>query len=127
MPDSILGPVFDADACASRISADPWSGVATYVLWDRLSGEPVYCGTAASRGRLKSHLKKNDPSLQPSLHNLRNPDLTALWQSKKSGWLGISFRVFSSEAEAKTVEQQIIAAYGIRKFGGKLYNQRLSG
>jgi len=39
----------------------------------------------------------------------------------------VSFRVYPTEAEAKAVERELIAAYGIRRAGGKLFNQRFSG
>lgn len=122
-----LGEIYDAVVCADHIGRTPWDGCAVYMLWDRASGEPVYCGTAKTAGRLKSHLKKDNPLTPPSSHNLKNIELTRFWQGNKAGWLGVSFRVFPTEAEAKTVERELIAEYGIRRMGGKLFNQRLSG
>ncbi len=127
MPATALGKVFDAAACADQIGRTPWDGCAVYMLWNRSVGEPVYCGTAKTAGRLKSHLKKDNPLTTPSTHNLVNPELTRFWQSQTQGWLGVSFRVYPTEAEAKAVERELIAAYGIRRAGGKLFNQRFSG
>jgi hypothetical protein len=120
MPDKILGKIVDATTCRSRINSIPWNGCGVYVLWDRLSSIPVYCGTSKTRGRLLSHLKKNDPKSIPTSHNLANAEFTKFWQGKSYDWLGVSF-------EAKIVERGIIAHYGIRRLGGLLYNQRMSG
>lgn len=127
MPATKLGKIYDAVACADHIGRTPWDGCAVYMLWDRANGEPVYCGTAKTAGRLKSHLKKDNPLKSPSSHNLRNIELTRFWQGQNAGWLGVSFRVYPTEAEAKAVERELIAAYGIRRAGGKLFNQRFSG
>lgn len=127
MSDEILGEILTAPACAARLLATPWEGAAVYVLWDRANGEPIYCGTSKSKGRLQSHLKKDDPLSRVSSHNLRNPELTNFWRSQAKGWMGVSFRLFPTEAEAKVVERQIIARLGIRSLGGQLYNQRMSG
>ena len=96
-------------------------------MWHRRTGEPDYCGTAKSKSRLKSHLKKDDPRTPPSAHNLANVELTRFWQSQPNGWLGVSFKLYPTDAEARRVECEIIAAFGIRRAGGKLFNQRLSG
>jgi len=127
MPATILGTVHDAAACADQIGRTPWDGCAVYLLWDRLSGEPIYCGTSNTAGRLKSHLKKDNPLSPPSGHNLKNPELTQFWQRQKAGWLGVSFRIYPTVAEAKAVERDLIAAYGIRRAGGRLFNQRFGG
>lgn len=127
MPANTLGKVYDAVACADHIARTPWDGCAVYMLWHRPSAEPVYCGTAKTAGRLKSHLKKDNPLTPPSGHNLKNVELTRFWQRQEAGWLGISFRLYTTEIEAKAVERELIAAYGIRRAGGKLYNQRFSG
>ncbi|MDZ4113474.1 MAG: hypothetical protein U1E18_28300 [Brevundimonas sp.] len=127
MPATTLGKVHDAAACADHIGRTPWEGCAVYMLWDRVNDEPIYCGTATTPGRLKSHLKNDNPLTPPSSHNLKNGELTRFWQGQKAGWLGVSFRIYSSEAEAKAVERELISAYGIRRAGGKLFNQRFSG
>lgn len=127
MPATVLGLIYDATECADQIRRTPWTGCAVYMLWDRLQEEPIYCGTANSAGRLKSHLKKNDPTTPPSGHNLKNPELTRYWQAQQAGWLGVSFRIYPTMAEAKAVEREMIAAYGIRRAGGRLLNQRFSG
>lgn len=56
-----------------------------------------------------------------------NPQLRAYCLSQPQGWLGVQFRVFSSEAEARAKEQAIILELGIRRMGGRLFNQRMSG
>jgi hypothetical protein len=127
MPATTLGKIYDAVACADQIGRTTWDGCAVYMLWDRANQEPIYCGTAKTAGRLKSHLKKDNPLTRPSSHNLKNIELTRFWQAQKAGWLGVSFRVYPTEAEARAVERDLIAACGIRRAGGKLFNQRLSG
>lgn len=127
MPATALGPIIDAAACARRLTDVPWEGVATYVLWDRETQTPIYCGTAVSRSRLKSHLTKDDPASPVSSHNKRNPELVAYWQSRPKGWLGVSFAFSSTAEEAKELERRIIRHYGIRSQGGLLFNQRVSG
>ena len=118
MPATTLGKIYDAVACADHIGRTTWDGA---------NGEPVYCGTAKTAGRLKSHLKKDNPLTPPSSHNLRNMDLTRYWQAHKPGWLGVSFRIYPTDEEAKAAERELIRAYGIRREHGKLFNQRLSG
>lgn len=128
MPIKALGPIVDAARCAQRLTSVPWDGVATtYVLWDRETETPIYCGTAVSRSRLKSHLTKDDPTSPVSSHNTKNPELVKYWQSRPKGWLGVSFQFFPTAEDAKQVERAIIARYGIRRNGGLLFNQRTSG
>lgn len=117
-----------ADECRSRLAVSDWgAGVATYVLWDRRTGEPVYCGTARNRSRIDGHLKKDDLRNATVGTTARNPELRAYCLAQPRGWLGVAFRLFPSEAEAKREEQGIIASFGIRRQGGKLFNQRTSG
>lgn len=124
MSAQTLGEIMTASAARARIQADPWNGVAVYMLWNRELKQPIYCGKSEAPGRLLTHLSKDNPLSQPSAHNLKNPDLTRYWQSQPAGWLGVSYKLFKDRAEASAVERQIIEAYGIRRNGGPLYNQR---
>lgn len=123
-----LGPILTRDACAAQLSAmTTWPGTAVYVLWDRNRNEPIYCGTANNRGRLRGHLNKDDLKNGPVGKTMVNPDLRAYCLAQPKGWLGVQFRMFANESEARLIEQRIIATHGIRKFGGRLFNQRTSG
>ena len=125
-----LGPVLAADTARqhlSRKSAWKGDGTATYLLWDRAENRPIYCGTARTPRRLLSHLDKDDLANRPVGKTTVNPELRAYCLSRPKGWLGVSFSVFPDENTAKKLERSIISHYGIRRFGGTLYNQRLSG
>lgn len=123
-----LGPILDRDACAARLNGlRSWNGTAVYVLWDRIRNEPIYCGTANSPSRLKGHLHKDDLRNGPVGKTLVNPELRSYCLAQPRGWLGIQFRLFATEDEARAVERDIIATHGIRKQGGRLFNQRMSG
>jgi hypothetical protein len=123
-----LGPTMTAAECRHRLSMlSAWSGTAVYLLSNRTTAEPVYCGTANSKSRLLSHLHKDDLRNGPVGKTMVNPQLRAYCLSQRQGWLGVQFRFFSSEAEARAKEQAIILELGIRRMGGRLFNQRMSG
>jgi hypothetical protein len=126
MPER-LGPIRSALECRQQLAAG-WRDeeTAVYVLWDRATETAVYCGTSRTPGRLRSHLAKDDLANGPVGKTHVNPELRSYCLSQGKGWLGVSFAVFESEAAAQ-VEREIICSLGIRKFGGQLYNQRLSG
>lgn len=125
---SRLGQIHYANECRALLSTN-WSEeqTAVYVLWDRASETAIYCGTSRTPSRLRSHLAKDDLANGPVGKTHVNPELRSFCLSKGKGWLGVSFKVCASEEEARAVERQIISSLGIRKFGGQLYNQRLSG
>src|SRR6478672_4681551 len=127
MPER-LGPIRSAQECREHL-AEGWSEAETavYVLWDRATQTAIYCGTSRTPGRLRSHLAKDDLANGPVGKTHVNPELRSYCLSEGKGWLGISFGVFADEASARRVEQEIISRFGIRKFGGQLFNQRLSG
>jgi hypothetical protein len=100
---------------------------AVYVLWDRATETAIYCGTSRTPSRLRSHLAKDDLANGPVGKTHVNPELRSYCLSQAKGWLGVSFAVFADDAAARTVEREIISSLGIRKYGGQLYNQRLSG
>ena len=126
MPDR-HGSIMNAATCRQALSRASWNGVAVYMLWSRETREPVYCGTARSPGRLRSHLAKDDLANGPVGKTHVNPDLRAYCLVQPAGWLGVSFALFSREEEARAVERDIIGRLGIRRHGGQLFNQRLSG
>lgn len=119
-----LGEIMSAGAARAKIMADPWPGVAVYMLWNLADKRAIYCGKSEAPGRLLSHLSKDDPTSIASSHNQKNPELTRYWQSQKLGWLGVSYRIFKDRTEASAIERRIIDSYGIRKNGGQLFNQR---
>lgn len=125
--DEFLGEVMSAEAVRAALKADAWNGVAAYILWDRAKRRPIYCGTAKSSRRLIGHLDKDDLANRPVGKTHVNPGLRAYCLSQPRGWLGVSFRLFETEAAARAVERSIIAQLGIQKFGGILFNQRLTG
>lgn len=123
-----LGPIRTAPECRAHLAAS-WSEAETavYVLWDRATQTAIYCGTSRTPGRLRSHLAKDDLANGPVGKTHVNPELRSFCLSQGKGWLGVSFTVFSDEAAARQVEREIISSLGIRRYGGQLYNQRLSG
>jgi hypothetical protein len=123
-----LGPICSPEECRDRLTKR-WNDAETavYILWDRASELPVYCGTSRTPSRLRSHLAKNDLANGPVGKTHVNPEFRAYCLSQAKGWLGVSFLVCPDEAAARQIEREIIGAFGIRKFGGLLYNQRLSG
>lgn len=125
---SRLGPIRSAVECRDAL-AQSWgtAETAVYVLWDRATETAIYCGTSRTPGRLRSHLAKDDLANGPAGKTHVNPELRSYCLSQPKGWLGVSFAVFSDEATARQAEREIINSLGIRKFGGQLYNQRLSG
>ena len=125
--EEFLGEVMAADTARAALSGKAWDGVATYILWDRVKQRPVYCGTARSPRRLIGHLDKDDLANRPVGKTHVNPGLRAYCLSQKKGWLGVSFRLYGTEAEAKIVERAVIAQLGIQRYGGILFNQRLTG
>lgn len=129
MPTTVdLGEILSATDCKAKLNAmGVWSGTAVYLLSNLISGEPVYCGTANGKARLRSHLQKDDLANGPVGKTTVNPDLRAYCLSNRPGWLGIQFRVFETELEARVAERTIIAELGIRRQGGRLFNQRMSG
>lgn len=123
-----LERICSASECVTTISdLTRWPGTATYVLWNRRTGEPVYCGTAKNRGSLTRHLAKDDLSKGPVGHTMKNMPLRKYCLSQGSGWLGVSWTFSETEADAKALECSFIATYGIRRQGGQLFNQLLSG
>lgn len=126
-----LGRIMDAGECQRSLAATPdWKGVgeAVYVLWDRQSQTPLYCGTAEDKSRLRSHLRKDHlRDRQPSVVESHNPALVQYCQSRPTGWLGVSLRVMPDKTAAKSLECAILSDLGIQSQGGQLYNQRLSG
>ncbi|MNR94505.1 hypothetical protein D3C72_255900 [compost metagenome] len=126
MPDR-LGAIMNAATCRRALGAPAWQGVAVYMLWSRKDQIPVYCGTARSPSRLRSHLAKDDLANGPKGKTHVNPDLRAYCLAQPAGWLGVSFALFESDDEARAVERDIIGRLGIRRYGGQLFNQRLSG
>jgi hypothetical protein len=123
-----LGPITPAETCAAKLAAmTAWPGTAVYLLWDRTKDKPVYCGTANSKSRLKAHLAKDDLRNGPVGKTMVNPELRAYCLAQPKGWLGVQFKMFSSEQEARLAEQRVISIHGIRKLGGLLFNQRISG
>jgi hypothetical protein len=128
MIDIRFGKIHTADEAKILLNSNsPWPGVATYVLWDIKNERPIYCGTAKTSTRLRSHLDKDDLANRPVGKTHVNPELRAFCLSQTKGWLGISFIHSSTEAEARDLERKIISEYGIRKLGGQLFNQRMSG
>jgi len=125
--EEFLGDVMPAEAVRAALDGNAWVGVATYILWDRAKRQPIYCGTAKSPRRLIGHLDKDDLANRPVGKTHVNPGLRAYCLSQTRGWLGVSFRLYETETEAKVVERAIIAQLGIQKFGGILFNQRLTG
>lgn len=125
---SRLGVVHTAEQCRNALAAG-WSDTETavYVLWDRVSTTAIYCGTSRTPSRLRSHLAKDDLANGPVGKTHVNPELRNYCLARAKGWLGVSFRVYATEAEARAVEREIIGRLGIRKLGGQLFNQRLSG
>ena len=123
-----LGEVLSAGACRAKLDTiGNWEGTAVYLLSSLISGEPVYCGTANGKSRLRSHLHKDDLRNGPVGKTKVNPELRAYCLSQPPGWLGIQFRLFPSETKARCAERTIIAELGIRRNGGQLFNQRMSG
>lgn len=117
-----------AETCAAKLAAmTVWPGSAVYLLWDRTKDKPVYCRTANSKSRLKAHLAKDNLRNRPVGKTMVNPELRAYCLAQPTGWLGVQFKLFSSEQDARLVEQRVISIHGIRKFGGLLFNQRMSG
>ena len=114
-------------ARASLSCAKDWSGVATYMLWNRKEKRPIYCGTARTSTRLLGHLHKDDLANRPVGKTHVNSELRAYCLAQPRGWLGVSYNVSPSEIEAKLLERQIISHYGIRRLGGQLFNQRMTG
>ena len=126
--DDVLGHIMPAALAAASMTAGVWgSGAATYMLWDLNENCPIYCGTAASPGALRRHLPKDDLANGPIGHTKKNPELRAYCLAQPKGWLGIAFKISPSLHEAKLLERQLIAHYGIRRSGGCLFNQRMSG
>lgn len=127
MPDR-LGVIMNAADCrVALIARSPWEGVAVYMLWLRETAEPVYCGTAKSASRLKSHLVKDDLANGPVGKTHVNPGLRSFCLAQPAGWLGVSFALFENEDTARAVEREIIGRLGLRRHGGQLFNQRFSG
>lgn len=123
-----LGDVMTASECRQRLSAiTAWSGTAVYLLSNRVTAEPIYCGTANAKTRLLSHLHKDDLRNGPVGKTMVNPELRAYCLNQPRGWLGIQFTMFASETEARQQEQAVIRSLGIRRMGGKIFNQRLAG
>lgn len=123
-----LGPVMSAGECRRALdSIAVWSGTAVYLLSDRRNGEPVYCGTANGKTRLKGHLAKDDLANGPLGKTMRNPALRAYCLAQSPGWLGVQFVLTPDEDTARALERALILRYGLRSVGGKLFNQRLSG
>ncbi len=123
-----LGEVMTASECRQRLSSvNAWSGTAVYLLSNRETAEPIYCGTANAKTRLLSHLHKDDLRNGPVGKTMVNPELRAYCLSQPREWLGIQFKMFANEAEARQHEQAVIRILGIRRMGGKLFNQRLTG
>lgn len=104
-----------------------WDGVAVYVLWDRLTQEPIYCGTASGPARLRGHLHKDDLANGPIGKTKVNPGLRAYCLSRPAGWLGVSWVEMPNMETAKCLERSMISFWGIQSQGGLLYNQRLTG
>jgi hypothetical protein len=126
--DDELGPVMTADQCTQKLkNLTTWPGTAVYLLSNRNTGDPVYCGTANSKSRLKSHLHKDDLKNGPVGKTMVNPELRNYCLVQPKGWLGVQFKIFNSEDDAKSKEREIIGALGIKKNGGQLFNQRTSG
>ena len=125
---SRLGPIYSATECRNQLRRD-WSEAETavYILWDRGTETAIYCGTSRTPSRLRSHLAKDDLANGPVGKTHVNPELRSFCLSRSKGWLGISFAVFSDEAAARQIEREIIGKFGIRRNGGQLFNQRLSG
>lgn len=123
-----LGLIRRADALRQTLpSNNDLGGVATYMLWAYETMTPVYCGTAKTATRLKHHLEKDDLANNPVRKTKVNMPLREFCLSHPPGWMGMSFAVFSDQSAAREMEQAIIARLGIKKFGGVLFNQRMSG
>lgn len=123
-----LGEVLSASACKAKLDAmTDWTGTAVYLLSNLKSGEPVYCGTANGKTRLRSHLNKDDLRNGPVGKTMVNPELRAYCLGQGPGWLGIQFRLYANDTEARLAERVIITDFGIRRYGGRLFNQRMSG
>lgn len=126
--ESDLGPVMSADECRQALgSIGHWSGTAVYLLSDTNSGEPVYCGTANGKSRLRAHLAKDDLANGPIGKTMSNPALRSYCLAQPRGWLGVQFVMMPDAQSARALERLLIAKLGIRSFGGKLFNQRMSG
>jgi hypothetical protein len=126
--DIVFGGIHTASEAALILKDNStWLGVATYVLWDRKSITPIYCGTAKTPTRLRGHLHKDDLANRPIGKTHVNPELRAYCLAQPKGWLGVSFVLSKTENEAREIERTIIAHYGLRKLGGQLFNQRMSG
>lgn len=123
-----LGPILPAEECRRRLdSMTSWNGAATYLLYNRRTNEPIYCGTAKNRSSVRRHLAKDDLANGPVGKTQVNPELRNYCLAQRAGWLGVAFHMFGTLEEAKLEERRIIAQLGIRSLGGALYNQRLSG
>lgn len=125
---SDFGIAMTAAECRRHLAMlTAWPGTAVYLLSNRITSELVYCGTANSKSRLLGHLHKDDLRNGPVGKTMVNPELRAYCLSQRKGWLGVQFKFFASEAEARAKEQAIIRELGIRRLGGSLFNQRMSG
>jgi hypothetical protein len=123
-----LGPMLTVSEARLKLQRPyGWPGVATYLLWNRHMPLAIYCGTARTPSRLRGHLHKDDLVNGPMGKTHVNPELRSYCLSQPAGWLGVSWRECVDETEARTLEQAIIGYFGIRKLGGQLFNQRLSG
>lgn len=123
-----LGKIMTAEQCANFLNGITiWNGAANYMLWDLRTGTPIYCGTAKNKSSLKRHLAKDDLKNGPVGKTHVNPALREYCLAQPKGWLGIQFKMFSTNEEAKYSEVSIINELGIRNNGGILFNQRMSG
>ena len=122
-PDFIL----TADECRSRIVALPDKIEACYVLWDRRDARPVYVGTAQSKGRIRAHLLKDGVRDGKIGLTHRNKKFFDYVNAQPVGWLGVTFELFETKANAREAERAAISKFGIRRNGGSLFNRQMSG
>ena len=122
-PDFIL----TADECRSRIVALPDKIEACYVLWDRRDARPVYVVTAQSKGRIRAHLLKDGVRDGKIGLTHRNKKFFDYVNAQPVGWLGVTFELFETKANAREAERAAISKFGIRRNGGSLFNRQMSG
>lgn len=118
--------ILTAQECREILARLPHKIAACYILWDRERGVPVYVGTAWSPSRIRGHLKKDDVREGNVGTLFRNPPFYEFVMRQPIGWLGVSFELYSSEAEARQAEVKLIAEYGMLP-SGTLFNRRSQG
>lgn len=118
--------IMTVDECKRWIASLPKEISACYVLWNRLDEMPVYVGTARSPSRLRSHLQKDDCREGNLGKLIINKPFYDYVMRQPIGWLGVSAMLCDSDGQARDVERNLIAEFGMRP-AGSLFNRRISG